>query len=530
MESTLHHQARNSPYRFVLLSYDDTEDLQLPRFTNRPVKYLPNAKINFCPFGISNHGAYENNYIYTMSHCVSKGANRLCTTLYHYLKRMKEKQEVDAEGNQIPGVADQKKARRLILMADNFSENKCNTLFAFLSHLIYLDWFDTVELYYGPVGHTHNGNDSCHNVHNNVAGDTDSVTLGDFCNKFTMAWNDPKARPQPVFLENTYNWDSFYSHGMKHISGFTKTAYDEPYVRAIKLEKNDQGFVELMYKGSPTRPTWMGVGDGVEEYQGSQGFVVLKSVPRGTPEPIDTDGRRLGQEHAKAFNHALMQAHVESTDHQNGLDWCKELLETNKLPSLGPVRDFDRLPAKAKGWGEVEAVGVRGHTFNIPIIRSPKIVSEDRFWKLPETVDDERRKKQERLRELSEHSAREPSLYYRGKKPAHLTSRLPGASAPTSSCSSDPLLNPTAAVSNSTQSVSKSSSSKKGRSQLSEDSDNAARHRRQKAGRREDPVVVEDDDDWGCELEDCRVGRFAAVHSLYDKKHGLSLVRVYLLV
>jgi hypothetical protein len=44
-------------------------------------------------------------------------------------------------------------------MADNYNENKNNTVFAFCSELVMRGWFHTVELFYGPVGHTHNGND-----------------------------------------------------------------------------------------------------------------------------------------------------------------------------------------------------------------------------------------------------------------------------------------------------------------------------------------------------------------------------------
>ena len=30
-------------------------------------------------------------------------------------------------------------------------------------------WYDVVELYYGPVGHTHNGVDADHKIHNQDA-------------------------------------------------------------------------------------------------------------------------------------------------------------------------------------------------------------------------------------------------------------------------------------------------------------------------------------------------------------------------
>ena len=78
-------------------------------------------------------------------------------------------------------------------MADHASENKNNTLLAFLTELIYLKIFDTVELYYGPVGHTHNGRDVNHHVHNNMVGNFECISLPEFFFKaFYAVWVNPK--------------------------------------------------------------------------------------------------------------------------------------------------------------------------------------------------------------------------------------------------------------------------------------------------------------------------------------------------
>ena len=65
-----------------------------------------------------------------------------------------------------------------MLIADNASENKNNILFAFLQEIVTRGWFSVVYLYFGPVGHTHNGNDAVHFCHNQLAGNYFSVTLG----------------------------------------------------------------------------------------------------------------------------------------------------------------------------------------------------------------------------------------------------------------------------------------------------------------------------------------------------------------
>ena len=110
-------------------------------------------------------------------------------------------------------------------MADNFVENKCNILLAFCSHLIHIGWFDEIELLYGPVGHTHGGNDTNHNVHNNICANFNSVTLPEFLNTFQLAWTNPEVRPQPVVVESVYDWNAYYEKHINHVGGITKTAH-----------------------------------------------------------------------------------------------------------------------------------------------------------------------------------------------------------------------------------------------------------------------------------------------------------------
>ena len=58
-------------------------------------------------------------------------------------------------------------ARELYIIGDNYSEtrNWCSCMH-FATELIWRKWFDEVFNLFGPVGHTHNGLDACHNQHN----------------------------------------------------------------------------------------------------------------------------------------------------------------------------------------------------------------------------------------------------------------------------------------------------------------------------------------------------------------------------
>ena len=146
-EINLHNEARFNPWRVIVISYDDTNAIEMPHWTNRPPKHIPKVHMLFVPFNITNHGARENVYVYTQRTVLKKGGNRICTILYHYLRRIKYK-----KGPFDSVESKQAKARRVILMADNFAENKCNVLFAFLSHLIHLGWFSEIELLFWSTG------------------------------------------------------------------------------------------------------------------------------------------------------------------------------------------------------------------------------------------------------------------------------------------------------------------------------------------------------------------------------------------
>lgn len=239
LETNLQNKARHDP-NFVVLSYDDTSALQLPKFTKRGLKNMPFVTLDYVPWNVINHGTGENAYFYTFKEDVSKGGNRICTFLYSILRRIKF-----SESHR------QKMARHLVLMGDNYIENKCNTLMAFGALLVNLGWFDTVEFLFGPVGHTHNGNDSVHNCHNNLAADYNCFTLPDFIQKFDYAWIKEQSRPQAVFFEDLYDWDTWLGPYMDPVSGLPATAHSELYVRAIKLQIGHEGKVEMHVKGSP---------------------------------------------------------------------------------------------------------------------------------------------------------------------------------------------------------------------------------------------------------------------------------------
>ena len=150
--------------------------------------------------------------------------------------------------------------------------------------MIHIGWFDEIELLYGPVGHTHGGNDTNHNVHNNVCANFNSVTLPEFLNTFQLSWTNPEVRPQPVVVESVYDWNAYYEKHINHVGGITKTAHNPSSVRAMHLAIGKSNFIEMKYKGSPSDHFWKGSDD--DTYRDSEGLVILRSYPVGVPSIV----------------------------------------------------------------------------------------------------------------------------------------------------------------------------------------------------------------------------------------------------
>jgi len=71
-------------------------------------------------------------------------------------------------------------------------------------------WYDEIEMLFGPVGHTHNGNDAVHYIHNQIAGNFVSITPAELFTNYRHAWHSERTRPQPIILESQFAWTARY--------------------------------------------------------------------------------------------------------------------------------------------------------------------------------------------------------------------------------------------------------------------------------------------------------------------------------
>lgn len=97
------------------------------------------------------------------------------------------------------------------------------------------NWFDEIELLFGPVGHTHNGNDAVHYIHNQIAGNYCSITPAELFQNYKYAWHKERSRPQPIIMESQFAWTERYRPKASPVVGFTNTPDNLNYVRAFRF-------------------------------------------------------------------------------------------------------------------------------------------------------------------------------------------------------------------------------------------------------------------------------------------------------
>jgi hypothetical protein len=230
---------------------------------------------------VINKGLDKQDYIYMPKDKWTKGANRIITQLHAYISSIKS----DPANKQ-------HKARRLILIADNYSENKNNELFAWMNDLVIHNWFDSVECLFGEVGHTHSGDDATHNIHNNPCGNHESADLGQFIFNYPKTFSDTTC-PEAHILDVVYNWKELYKPFLApKMQGFTKTANDVYQCRGFRASRNKTNEVHFQWKVDPaTDSDWRGQ-DG---NPGTPGFFLLQRPSSGLPAVLPPAKNLLGE-------------------------------------------------------------------------------------------------------------------------------------------------------------------------------------------------------------------------------------------
>jgi GNAT superfamily N-acetyltransferase len=274
----------SAPEENVVLGYDDTSLLGNPRTTNRPLKNFGCERHEVVPFCIKDYGTKRReDYIYSAKWTSGKDVNRLISMLHMCLRRIKA--DYDHPNH---------KARTLYLIADSASENKNNELFAYCHLLVDAKWFDDVYLVFGPVGHTHNGVDAVHHIHNNQVGQYFSGDLGHYVYNYAKAF---RRSPDASYLEEILDWKTYLAPSLRapdksewggasglesygRLAGWRKSKLNPRAVRGFKVSRGLDGNIDLKWKVDPAiEKEWRGR-DGSSGPE-ARGFYLMKYTPEG---------------------------------------------------------------------------------------------------------------------------------------------------------------------------------------------------------------------------------------------------------
>ena len=211
-------------------------------------------------------------------------------------------------------------------------------------------WYDAVEFLYGPVGHTHNGVDATHHLHNNHVGGQTSGDLGHFVKNYKWGFPDKDKRPAASLLDTVYDWKKYYGPALRKLGGFTNTKNDPLSVRGWNIMKDDEATVEVRWKMDPAlEKDWRGQ-DGTPA---GQGFSILKHTTQGQPEKETPRPDPFDKTTIEALGSHKMRTIMQGESLGACVEFNIEAAETGVIPVSAHLED----EAPCGEWGRLCAVG-----------------------------------------------------------------------------------------------------------------------------------------------------------------------------
>ena len=375
LESVVKAMAVSSPADHLVIMHDGTSSLGLPRLSHRSIKNLDPLRFEVTPWLAMDYSKGLKDYIYSPSANTPKDANTLISQIHIVIRRAKSDYNHPRH-----------RARTLTLVADSASENKNNTLFAYCNDLVHNGWFDEIILIFGPVGHTHNGVDASHKVHNqNVAGHV-SGDLGHFVQNYVKGFSgtnsEGQQRPKAHILERTLDWTKYYAPYLRRVSGFCKSKNDAIAIRGFRIAKNKHGAVDLTWKTDPAlEKHWKGASG----FDNTDGFYILTGVPEGVPDFVPT---KVPTPEYKKKMAGLKSANMKAAMAPQGLTPCVEWNFQASITGKIPIHSELENETPPGEWGPLCEVGaVPGKRGQLRVIRDywdmSRPHSRRAMWSLP---------------------------------------------------------------------------------------------------------------------------------------------------
>jgi hypothetical protein len=289
-------------------------------------------------------------------------------------------------------------------------------------------------------------------------------------------------------METQYAWATYYDFVINRVEGFRPGSKDPLYVRAFRFIPTENGSgCQMHVKGSPTGRYWYGVGS----IRDGEGFLVLPTLPHGTPFQKRPQSLSLAAEYItrlsgkKIRDYCLLESQGKEEPYNDLLTMAKTLTIPSRPLSS---EELEQIPAGKmhllSGYGDLEWIGIGYSPYIVPFVRK----RPDSMWNLPVNpvvratrVDPPTPLVRYEEAKLNPPGARRAPAKKKKRPPAKQKSRVRRR-----------------------QQLSSSSTSE------DEDSEQT-----------DVPLA------WECSLADAQVGTFAILESEYDGGHrGISLIKV----
>ena len=367
-------EASHSPDRLTLIRCDDTILVQFPHPGSRQWKGLSQMKgFEVVPWCVEDTSRGVREYVYTPKRLQPHGANRFCTLLHTVL-----------QANRSCG-GPAANARRCVIIVDNYAENRNYCNFAFLSEVVMAGWYDTVELLFGPVGHTHNGVDAIHHKHNVEVGRYFAGTLAHYIHNYNLVFRSPATRPSASLCLIQYDWDEHYRNSTVKLNGINERHPETGALLSVGFKVARHGndpLVRVWYTHDTCmKPRWIGAGC---QQAGGEGFVCLTRRPSAPPRLIPQHRTARNDAVLKWVDHKkLVEQVMANGEHAKGcLEWVRKSATTGLVPVNGYLDEQKCVPDGRMGTpAKIGVVGVLEVTIDI-IVGYADGTSNEHFWKV----------------------------------------------------------------------------------------------------------------------------------------------------
>ena len=399
-----------------------------------------------------------------------------------------------------------------MLQADNYSENKNNPLFMFCSELVARGWFDEVYLEYGPPGHTHNGTDAVHRIHNRVAGNYQSGTLGEFQSMWVHSWRKDFSMPTAVLNDSHLDWTERYRPYERRIAGCFSSGSTHESCRAFKIHWSPRGDgVEVLFKPTVVDPRWLGRDHQPE----SPGFFMLSQVPPSRPKALPGGKRIMAKQHIKEMVGKNVMKQLKSyqgeQDAQLTCDWLRECATKGYIPYT--LCDESKEVSKGS-WGPEATVGTPGRTGQFYVMQDSVDDTDINFWNLPNDIREYVDKATHDLMVQRTQLLGTPNVRYADQSPA--AARAMQASAAD-------------AAANRESRRSSRSDEKSGNDAVDSVMSNAevGENAVENLDEKFEQVAGQPVRQWGLDFDQCKTGLYAVAHDEFEEGAGGSGINVY---